>query len=195
MARPTVLLDVDGVLADFIGRVCRVASSIVGRDLKPEDVRRFNFAAELGLSPDQKREVHRFIESTGFWRDLEPYAGAVEGVESLREIADIFIASAPWHSSRTWLHERASWLEHFFDIGPDRLIACSAKHLLMGHVLVDDKTETVRAWWNAAIARTDYRTVAIQWITPHNRLDEWTGRATRSWDDVYAWTKEIANHV
>ncbi len=60
--RKTILLDVDGVLADFIGPVCALASHITQRDLKPDNVKRFDFAAELGLTSQQKREVHEVIE-------------------------------------------------------------------------------------------------------------------------------------
>lgn len=173
-----VLLDVDGVLANFIGRVCEIASSITGRAHKPEDIKQFSFAAELGLTPEQKREVHGFIEKTGFWRNLEPYPEAIEGVRLLRAMRDveITIVTSPWNSCRTWLHEREEWLKQHFDIHHGDVIPTSKKHMVCGKILVDDKTETLHKW------RKVWGGGAVQWQTPHNRFDAWDGHSTRDWN-------------
>jgi len=175
-----VLLDVDGVLANFIGRVCEVASSITGRVHKPEDIKQFNFATELGLTPEQKREAHAFIEQPGFWRNLDPYPDAIEGVRRLQNLRDVevVIVTSPWNSCRTWLYEREGWLKEHFGIHHGDIIPTSRKHMVCGAMLIDDKTETLHAW------RKVWGNGAVQWQTPHNRLDPWDGHSTRSWDRV-----------
>ncbi len=191
-----VLLDVDGVLADFIGRVCATIYNLSGLERTPEQVTEFDFCRSLALPADVARLVKRHIsEEPGWWSSLEPLPGAVEGVARLREVADVYIVTSPWNSCRTWLHEREAWLATHFGIPHSRVIACSAKHLVAGDMLVDDKTETCAAWeheqahmWQKPDG-TQGMTFAVQWQTPHNRRDEWDGKATRSWAELVEWAR------
>lgn len=73
-----------------------------------------------------------------------------------------------------------------FDIPHERVIACSAKHLIAGDVLIDDKTATLDRWAEAFI---DGETLAVQWETPHNRLDNWPGVSTNSWAQIVEWCR------
>jgi 5'-nucleotidase len=194
-ARKTILLDVDGVLADFTGPVCALASQVTRRDLKPENVTRFDFAACLDLTPEEKREVVRAIVAPGFWRSLPVFDGAIDGVRRLREVANVYICTSPWNSCPTWLHEREAWLYEHFGIPHANVIATGAKYRVSGDMLVDDKTETLvlwdhhqGCWWqNPDGTRGESR--AVQWQTPHNRLDEWDGPSTRSWDQLLEWVR------
>lgn len=176
--RPTVLLDCDGVLSDFIGAVLPIVYVETGRYYEPHHVDRFDFCAALGLSDDEKRFVMREISSReGFCHNLDVLPGAVEGVARLGEIAEVYVVTSPWNSNRTWVHEREAWLAENFRIPHRRVIHTSAKHLVRGDVLVDDKTPTC-AEWQAAHPKG----IAVQWKTPHNRKDEWSGWATDGWD-------------
>jgi len=180
LVRPVVLLDCDGVLADFIGRVCDTIEAFGGPRYEPHHVTEFNFTKALGLDDSLARKVKRAIsDDSAWWSTLPPFPEAITGVAALREVADVYIVTSPWNSNRTWLHARESWLKHHFDIPHSHVIACSAKHLVRGDVFVDDKTEAVAAW---QAAHRD--AIAVQWETPHNRNDGWTGRSTRSWADV-----------
>lgn len=183
MTRKTILLDVDGVLADFIGPVCALAEWATKRKHKREDVTRFDFASCLRLSPDEKREVVKSLKEPGFWDSLPVFDGAQEGVARLREVADVVIVTSPWNSCPTWLYEREAWLKKHFDIAHGDVISTNRKHVVYGAMLIDDKTETLHAW------RKVWGNGAVQWQTPHNRLDEWTGRSTRSWDQLVEWAR------
>jgi len=191
-----ILLDVDGVLCDFIGGVITLASEITGRPHRVEDVTRFDFAAELGLDPEEARGVKSVISNTeGWWQGLAVLPGAIEGVARLREVAEVYIVTSPWNSCRTWLHDRETWLKRHFDIPHSHVLACSAKHLVAGDLFVDDKTETCVAWDDAQASwwqnedGTKGETFAVQWRTPHNRRDEWTGRSARSWSELLEWAR------
>lgn len=185
--RPTVLLDVDGVLADFIGAVLRSLSALVpGRRHVHEDITRFDFVSELKLTADEKKAVMSAIGGKEFWPRIDPFPGAREGVARLREIADVYIVTSPWNSCETWLHARESWLRRHFDIPHSHVLAGSAKHICAGDYFVDDKTETLQRW-RAARGRVG---TAIQWETPHNRFDGWNGPSTRSWDQLCSWVGE-----
>lgn len=175
-----VLLDCDGVLADFIGAALTIVAEVTGRTCAREDVDRFDFAAALKLTPDEKRAVYAPIsDREGWWSRLPVMPGARDGVDRLRAVADVYVVTSPWNSCRTWHHEREAWLRHYFDLPAKHLIVTAAKHVCAGDVFVDDRTDTLIEW-NAA----NPLGLAVQWQTPHNRLDGWPGVGTSSWDEL-----------
>ena len=183
LARPRVLLDCDGVLCDFIGGVLDIVETVTGERRHREEIDRFDFAAALGLTDEQREMVFRSISSTvNFCKQLRPHYAARFGVANLQARADIHIVTSPWNSSPTWTYERERWLSDLFGIHHRDITHTSAKHLIVGDWFIDDKTETC-AKWQAAHPTG----VAVQWITPHNRKDGWTGRATNSWGELCSW--------
>lgn len=177
--RPRILLDVDGVLADFVTAFLAVVRFQLGRDHVPEDVTQFNLASSLGLSKLEFDQCAEIVSASGFCRTLSVYPGATDGVAALHRIADVYIVTSPWNSNRTWTYDREQWLAEHFGIPHSRVVHTSAKHLVRGDVLVDDKTETLHTW------QAEHPTGrAIQWTTPHNRADAWEGWATSSWVDL-----------
>ncbi len=191
----TVLLDVDGVICNFIGGVLELVRKHGGGARTPEEITRFDFAKELNLTPEVKKAVYGEIANTPyFWSDLNAFPGALAGVARLREVADVYIVTSPWNTCKTWLYEREAWLKSHFDISHDRVLAGSAKHLVAGDVLVDDKTDTLERW-DAERGPARYSggkmvdAFAVQWKTPHNRLDGWEGHSTKSWEQLVEWCK------
>jgi 5'(3')-deoxyribonucleotidase len=194
MIRPRVLLDVDGVLCDFIGGVLELVEEYTGQRRTREEVDRFDFAAALGLSPDIRRKVYTAIaERAWWWRLLRPHDGSRAGVDALQEIADVWIVTSPWDSCPRWLYERTNWLRSYFDIPASRVITTHAKHLVDGDWIVDDKTATLEACARACLQRLAAR--PIQWATPHNRNDGWMGREARSWSELLAIIAPVEREV
>jgi 5'(3')-deoxyribonucleotidase len=178
--RPIVLLDCDGVLADFVSAMLRVVYEVTGEAYRPEQVTEFDFCRALGLGPTDAGNVMLAISGRRkFCARLVTYPGARDGVRRLREVADVYIVTSPWNSNETWTSEREWWLQHYFDIPHGRVIHASAKHLVRGDVFVDDKTSIVATWqrWNPD-------GLALRWNTPHNQRDPWDGRSTSSWDEL-----------
>lgn len=175
--RPRVLLDCDGVLADFIGGALRIVNTMLGTGYVPTDVTEFDFTKSLGLPARAAADVKRMIGAThGFAASLAVLPGAVDGVRRLREVADVYVVTSPWNSNPTWMSEREAWLDRHFAIPHRQVIHTAAKHICVGDVLVDDKTETVDRWreWHPG-------GVAVQWSTLHNRRDPWDGQSTNDW--------------
>jgi 5'(3')-deoxyribonucleotidase len=173
-----VLLDVDGVLANFVSAYLVLVRDVTGRDYKPADVTQFDIGASLGLSAGESSECKRRIADTpGLARCLNVYPGAVEGVSRLQSIADVYIVTSPWNSHPTWTHDREHWLKKHFDIPHSRVIHTSAKHVCRGDVFVDDKVSAVAKWRDA---HPDG--LPVVWSTPHNRRDLWDGQCTSDWN-------------
>lgn len=177
-----VLLDVDGVLADFVSAFLIVVGRETGVVATPEQVTGFDICASLDLTREQASRVKRSIGSwPRFARDLTVYPGAIEGVAKLRSIADVYIVTSPWNSNPTWTHDREDWLMRHFGIPHARVTHTSAKYLCRGDFLVDDKVSAIEAW---QAEHPDSR--GIVWNTPHNQLDAWTGARTNDWDALCA---------
>lgn len=175
-----VLVDVDGVLAGFVGNWLRLINAEFGSSFAVGDVTDWDVCASLGLTATDRSRAKRLIaECEGFARRHEVLEGAQAGVRALQQIADVYIVTSPWSSHPTWTHDREWWLDKHFDIGADRIVHTSAKHVVCGDVLLDDKTSTCAAWATAWPSG-----VAVQWRTPHNRLDAWAGATTSSWSTL-----------
>ena len=174
------LVDVDGVLANFVGGALAIVNNMLGTRYVSEEVTGFDFCAALGLPRDVAAAVKRAIGATrGFAAELDVLPGAIEGMSRLQRIAEVYIVTSPWNSNATWTHEREAWLHKHFGIAHSRVIHTSAKHICAGDLLVDDKTETCAAWRSA-----HPRGVAVQWRTAHNRRDAWDGLSTGDWDGL-----------
>lgn len=188
MIRPRILLDCDGVLSDFIGGALATLNELYDTSFRREQVTEFDFTKALGMSAPAAAAAKRAIGSAaGFARHLDVYPGAIDGVRQLREIADVYIVTSPWNSNPTWCHDREWWLAMHFGIPHALVIHTSAKHLVSGDILVDDKTSTCAAWraaWPGG--------VAVQWQTPHNRRDDWEGASTSDWADIVDLARSIA---
>lgn len=178
--RPRALVDCDGILSDFIGGALATINELYTTSFTREQVTEFDFTKALGMSPAAAAACKRAIgRADGFARHLMVYPGAADGMRRLAELGEIYIVTSPWNSNPTWCHDREAWLDEHFGIPHARVIHTSAKHLIAGDVLVDDKTSTCAAWraaWPGGIA--------VQWQTPHNRRDPWDGASTADWDEL-----------
>ncbi len=188
--RPRVLLDVDGVLADFVSGYLEIVRHITGRDYKPEQVTQFDIELSLGLTPDEGRACKRMLgESRGFCESLDVYPESQEGVDALQMVADVYIVTAPWNSCATWTHEREAWLKKHFGIRPDHVIHTSAKYVCAGDFLVDDKVSACLKW-----QREHPSSLAVIWDTPHNRLGGYDGGVrTRDWSALRRIVRQLSS--
>jgi 5'(3')-deoxyribonucleotidase len=182
MTRIRVLLDCDGVLADFVGGYLGLLEDQLGIKATPEQITHFDIGASLGLSKEHSAKMKRAVGSCdGFARCLAVCPGAVFGVRAIEEVADVYIVTSPFGSNPTWAHDREHWLHANFGIKSNRVVHTSAKYLVRGDFLVDDKTDALPKWMDN---NPDRRGHAVQWETPHNRLDGWLGVSTNNWAEL-----------
>lgn len=176
MEMKRVLLDVDGVLADFVAGYLDLVAEVTGKRFTHQQVTEFNIGTALGFTAEQSAAIAAGVV-TGFASNLAPLPGAIDAVKRLREIAEVYIVTSPWNKCDTWMSERERWLRTHFDFPHSHVLHGSAKHLVRGDVLVDDKTETIVKWQAANPGST-----AILWECPWNKHDAWAGVLTNDWD-------------
>lgn len=173
----TILLDVDGVLADFVGAYLALLQDVTGIVATREQVNQWDIAAALGLTAAQSAEVKRAIGNAHLLAGrLAVYPGAIDGVRELEKLGDVYIVTSPWNSNPTWTHDRERWLYTHFGIKSSRVVHTSAKHLVRGDVFIDDKTTAVAKWREAHPTA-----LPVLWLNAHNRTDLWDGQCTGDW--------------
>jgi 5'(3')-deoxyribonucleotidase len=174
--RPVVLLDCDGVLADFVGQYLRYLEryAVPGFRIERERIDRFKiedtdaFAEaarqQYGHGAEGvaklKQRMRDLVASKLFVRETDVLPGAEAGVNALREVADVRCVTAPWHSSRHWMHERTRWLVEEMGFDRDHIVHATDKRLAHADFLVDDRVSNVERWPHGT---------PVLWDQPYNR--------------------------
>jgi 5'(3')-deoxyribonucleotidase len=138
-------LDVDGVLADFIGGCERLFERRIPQDRQVD----WHFYRDWGLTD---RSFWNAIREMGreFWEDLavkDSGRRLVKALEIWRPKVDItfLTAPAPWPEA---VAGRIAWLQRHFPQFPVITCPTGLKHRLAapGRALIDDNEETCSAW-------------------------------------------------
>lgn len=143
--RVRVLVDMDGVLADFEGGLLRgFLRRFPGEPHVPLEQRRGFLACEQyrALRPDLGDKVASVYEAPGFFLDLEPIPGAVEALREMHAMPDteVFICTSPLLKYDHCVGEKYRWVERH--LGPQfvkQIILTRDKTVVLGDLLIDDK--------------------------------------------------------
>lgn len=180
MKRPTLLLDVDGVFADFVGGYLGLVLRVTGRLYDHAHITQWDIAAACRLTPEEKRDVTAELIKPGFCRNLMLLPGAFEGLQLVRAIADPVFVTSPWDSSPTWDYERRCWLFDRLDVRREDIIQTTSKHHVDGDLILDDHHESVGRWLERRPGRA-----AVLWSNYANTGKVVPGAIkTSHWPDV-----------
>lgn len=143
-----LLIDQDGVLADFMGHVYNTVEQETGARYCHADTTDYWF----GNIP-HKDLFTEIINREGTYRHLDVITGAVRAVNRLRERYDVRVCSAPPKHSKTAEDEKREWLAEHFDMDfAESAIFTRDKHLIRGKLLIEDNPDIQRnADWRPVI--------------------------------------------
>lgn len=185
-SKPRVLLDVDGIIADFAGAAASLMSTVSGRPITAADIVHWevtNVLEEQHLRDYCKEEIKR----PGFCSSIAAYEGALEAVAEIHSIAEVFYVTAPMHTNPTWMPERVAWLERVLGADPKHVVFAYKKHVVVGDVLVDDSPDNVGDW-----VQHHPRGLGLLWTRPYNAPQAPRLRRVDSWTEVLAEVRRIA---
>lgn len=168
-----ILLDQDGVLADF-----EHAFIAAWRERHP-DIAPIEFEARKSFHiledypEDLRAKAEAIYTAPGFIRNLPPVPGAIDAVRELMALGmDVRICSSPLRQYDNNVLEKYQWIEqHLGRAATERLILTRDKTLVQGDLLIDDRPRiegAVRPRWQHVI-----------YDAPYNRHE--TGRLRLTW--------------
>lgn len=139
--RPIIFLDLDGVVVDFLGGVCKRFN----RDLSSLPTGIYDLPTLLGLP---WATVDHEVNDYQFWRNLNALPKAKEILELLRTVGDVVILSSPWPQSWASYKAKLDWCEEVLGVPHSDVILSPMKHLLAGpgRLLVDDCLGNCNKW-------------------------------------------------
>lgn len=129
MAKKILYLDIDGVLANFDKAVEALSPGI-------------NSAEQRQNHEAHKQKILELCQcNPTIFEELEPIDGALEAVDELFHLYDVYFLSSPmWFLPASFVGKR-NWLEkHFGEKSVRRLTLTHRKDLCLGDYLVDDRT-------------------------------------------------------
>src|SRR5579885_1757461 len=137
MKRLRVLLDCDGVLADFVTPCLALLKDATGVTYTPEQVTDWDIMKALSIPKETADAVYGAMKVPGFCAGLPIYPGAQAAVARLSEVADIYVVTSPL-GGPYWESERRFWRHKYFGIPGKHVMSGSAKHICAGDVLLDN---------------------------------------------------------
>lgn len=134
-----ILLDLDGVLSDFLSSALRLLNKRFDRTITHEEYAThgiFDIEKVYGIS---SKDFWDTIETKDFWISLEPMPWAKELYEKLNNIAPVTIASSP-SANPFCAADKAIWVKKHLGLKNSNLMLGSRKYLMAStyNVLVDD---------------------------------------------------------
>lgn len=180
--KPLILVDCDGVLASFVDLYKDLQGILNARSFEYSDVTEFDFTKCVS-TPEEDAKIWRHISTTpGLIDDLAPEDGALAGLDELRSFARVVCVTSPADTTY-WCSERVNWLKKVCGFDKRDIIFASAKELIPGDALIDDKLDQVVTWDNAHI-----NGAGIVFDQPWNRKPGAIWRA-HSWAEVVSIVK------
>ena len=142
-----LLLDVDGVIANFGQYYLDIVEKKLGHKFTIQDLIEWNYWDVLKLSKYEKQIIDNELRASGCASRLEPYPDAIDGVKALMEVVDVRFVTAPLRGNPTWVYDRGNWLRGYFgSTMADNTIYTDNKELVFGHAFVDDKMSNLDDW-------------------------------------------------
>lgn len=176
ISRP-LLIDMDGVLADFDEHFCNVwQERFPGLPQLPRTSREVYMLDDnldrLGGYGSMGRSI---IKEKGFFANIPPQPGALSAINRIKALinagkfpfSDFFICTSPL---TTWEHcvgEKFDWVERW--LGHDltkKIIFCKKKNMINGSYLLDDdpdRRDRAGATWKQILFETPY---SLHWQLP-----------------------------
>ncbi|KAG8521890.1 5'(3')-deoxyribonucleotidase, mitochondrial [Galemys pyrenaicus] len=184
-----VLVDMDGVLADFEGGFLRKFRARFP-DLPfiaLEDRRGFWLSEQYrSLGPELSEKAISIWESKNFFLDLEPLPGAVEALKQMASLenTDVFICTSPIKMYKYCPYEKYAWVEkHFGSDFLEQIVLTRDKTVVSADLLIDDRPDITGKcpaagaepnpdWEHILFTACHNQHVRLQ--PPSRRLHSWT---------------------
>jgi 5'(3')-deoxyribonucleotidase len=146
-----ILLDMDGVLADFTKAALRAMNKIYGKTTTIQQ-----YAVEFGkwgindFYGVPMSKMWEAVDNTpGFWLDIEPIEWYQKLYDALSEIGQVTILTQPGEDPEC-SKQKLQWLDLYMGIKSDAVFMGARKYLMAGNgILIDDYVENINKFRTA----------------------------------------------
>ena len=176
-----ILLDVDGVLADFHGQTEQDLRAAGG----PLDEVYRSWQIQDHLPPEWASWCETQWRQKGWCAKLPVYPDARQGVDLLRGHHQVLFVTTPMSDAPHWHHEREQWLIQHFGAAPSDVIFAHDKSKVRGLILVDDKPSNVAG----------FGVGGVLWARPYNRQALLTNPRMSSWEALSNYARAQARDM
>ncbi len=165
--RMRIICDMDEVLVNFIEPLVKQYN----KGLVYDDL-------EMTVEEITDWELHQdlkdiFLHTEGFFFNLPPLEGAIEGIRKLAEEHDIIIASSPSYTGRI-AAEKIDWVKKWLPEMIDNLVLTHNKGVFDAHVMIDDSVRFLEQFYAGRII------MDRPWNRDYNEADV----RAYNWDDI-----------
>ena len=165
--KPTILFDVDGVLADFLTPTLEFVNKLLRSNYKHDDIKQWDMFESLKSEGiDIEKECFNYYSQDGYALKLDPYDNCIEPVKHINNISHLYFVTVPIVTSRTWCYDRVSWLKTHFGINDEQVLFTHNKSLVRGDLFIDDRIKYVKTW-----SLINKFKPAILWKQPYNKTE------------------------
>jgi 5'(3')-deoxyribonucleotidase len=140
-----ILVDLDGVAADFYGSFLRLYNEEFNNTLTPEDIVSWELTPDI-YTGTTREHLRTYFDRHGFWSNIEPMPGAIKALKYLHlQGHELRIVTAVPIESQRACYEKIHWVrEHLPFIGLDEFHATKDKAGVRGDILFDDAPHNIR---------------------------------------------------
>jgi 5'(3')-deoxyribonucleotidase len=138
MNKPNILLDMDGVLSDFLSGALDILNEEYNKDYTVEDYvkyGKFSINEFYGISISEFWDT---LSLEWFWEDLKPFEWTYKLYDGLCQLGDVTIVTSP-SLDPNCAKEKLMWLRRCLGVKSTDVFIGSKKYLMAGNgILIDD---------------------------------------------------------
>jgi 5'(3')-deoxyribonucleotidase len=179
-----ILVDLDGICADFFAELWKRLSAITGNEYSTDQVMNWSLGSNFKEpGRDMVKLIDSIYEAPGFFEALQPIPGARTAIQDLQTMGhEVLIVSAPCTPASGM--EKLQWCKDWLpSIGKKEVVITGAKHIFKADVLIDDSP------FNVVKFKAENPTaLALSIAYNHNNVPEYDGRYGSFREPEAAWS-------
>ena len=177
-----ILVDLDGITADFFGALFREHRRRTGERVVIDQILSWNMSSYV-KNPKVLMDVFR---AKGFFAKLKPLPGAVKALKRLARSYDVVIAT--YACTPHAAAEKILWCQkHLPFLNSNNIILGHRKYLIKADAIIDDGSHNLaaysRAWPEALLIAIAYPYNAPGKVCDYYRV-EGCNDTTKAWDEI-----------